>query len=101
MRGQHEGDFAEQCRRLVERAVLPRLQVEGLDKIAQHRAEGHRIAILSTSPSYIARPKTKKQSKNNDQTTQQQKKKNQNTNKQNKPACYGQGKVHWAEQLGN
>jgi len=101
MRGQHEGDFAEQCRRLVELAVLPRLQVEGLDKIAQHRAEGHRIAILSTSPSYIARPVAEKLGMDFVLSTRLQVKDGLFTGELDGPACYGKGKVHWAEQLGN
>ena len=82
-------------------AVLPRLQAEGLDKIAQRRAEGHRVAILSTSPSYIARPVAEKLGIDFVLSTRLEVKDGRFTGELDGPACYGKGKVHWAEQLGN
>jgi HAD superfamily hydrolase (TIGR01490 family) len=101
MRGHDEGDFAEKCRRLVEGAVLPRLQAEGLNKIAEHRAKGHRVAILSTSPSYIARPVAEKLGMDFVLSTRLEVKDGRFTGELDGPACYGKGKVHWAEDLGN
>src|SRR3954462_9385756 len=56
MRGQSEKDFAERCRRWVEDEILPLLLPSALRKIERPRDEGHLLAILSSSPTYVTRP---------------------------------------------
>ena len=57
MRGWSEREFAERCRRWVEDDVLPlRRCPSALRRIERHRAEGHVLAILSSSPTYVTRP---------------------------------------------
>ena len=50
MAGKLERDFAERCRKWVETEVLPLVVPGAREKIEKHRAEGHVLAILSTSP---------------------------------------------------
>jgi phosphoserine phosphatase len=56
LRGKAEQDFAEQCQRLVEDQVLPRLLPDGLRAVERHRDIGHIPALLSSSPRYIVEP---------------------------------------------
>jgi HAD superfamily hydrolase (TIGR01490 family) len=101
VRGHKEVDFEEHCRRLVEGDVLPRLLPDGLRKIAEHRAEGHLVAILSTSPTYIARPVAEKLGMDDVLSTQLEVEGGLFTGRVVGPACFGRGKVHWAELLGS
>src|SRR5262249_55515498 len=56
MEGWIERDFPERCRGWVEAEVLPLVLPGAHGQIEKHRAEGHVIAILSTSPTYVTRP---------------------------------------------
>ena len=53
MRGKSESEFAERCRRWVEDEVLPLVVPGALRQIERHRAEGHVLAVLSSSPTYV------------------------------------------------
>jgi HAD superfamily hydrolase (TIGR01490 family) len=99
-RGRSEEEFAAVCRRLVEGDVLPRLLPAAIRKIAQHRAEGHLTAILSTSPSYIAGPVAEILGMDAVVSTQLEVEKGLFTGRVIGPTCFGRGKVHWAEELG-
>src|SRR5689334_14781039 len=56
LRGQAERDFADQCMRLVEDEILPKLLPSGLRAVERHRQEGHVLALLSSSPRYVVEP---------------------------------------------
>jgi HAD superfamily hydrolase (TIGR01490 family) len=100
MRGWSEKEFAERCRRWVEDDVLPRLLPDGLRKIQRHRDQGHLLAILSSSPTYVTRPIAETLGLDEVLSTQFEVQGGQFTGKLVGPACFGKGKVHWAEDLG-
>ncbi|MES1205297.1 MAG: HAD family hydrolase [Pseudomonadota bacterium] len=100
LRGWPEPDFEERCRRLVEDEVLPLLLPAGLRKIEHHRQEGHLLAILSTSPTYMTRPVGRVLGIDEVVSTQLEVEGGQLTGRVVGPACFGPGKVHWAEALG-
>jgi HAD superfamily hydrolase (TIGR01490 family) len=100
MRGWSEKEFAERCRRWVEDEVLPLLLPVGLRKIERHRGEGHLLAILSSSPTYVTRPIAETLGLDEVISTQFEVNEGQFTGKLVGPACFGHGKVHWAEDLG-
>ena len=56
MQGQDESDFAARCRDWVDKDVLPLVVPGAREQIEKHRAEGHVLAILSTSPTYVTQP---------------------------------------------
>src|SRR6476660_3382627 len=56
MEGWSEREFSERCRCWVEDEILPLLLPSAMRKIEKHRAEGHVLAILSSSPTYVTRP---------------------------------------------
>lgn len=101
MRGWSEKDFAERCRSWVEEEILPRLLPAALRQIEKHREQGHLLAILSSSPMYVTRPIAETLGLDATLSTQLEVEGGQFTGKLLGPACYGAGKVHWAEQLGS
>jgi HAD superfamily hydrolase (TIGR01490 family) len=100
MRGWSEREFAERCRRWVEDDVLPLLLPSALRKVESHRDQGHVLAILSSSPTYVTRPIAETLGIDEVLSTQFEVAEGQFTGKLLGPACVGSGKVHWAEDLG-
>lgn len=99
MRGWSEKDFEDRCRSWVEEEVLPRLLPAALRQIEHHREQGHLLAILSSSPTYVTRPIAETLGLDETLSTQLEVADGQFTGKLLGPACYGIGKVHWAEKL--
>ncbi|HXI60428.1 MAG TPA: HAD family hydrolase [Polyangia bacterium] len=99
MRGVSEKDFADQCRTWVEDEILPLLLPAALRQIEFHREQGHLLAILSSSPSYVTRPIAETLGLDETLSTQFEVVDGQFTGKLLGPACFGLGKVHWAEKL--
>jgi HAD superfamily hydrolase (TIGR01490 family) len=100
MEGWIERDFAERCRGWVEAEVLPLVLPGAHGRIEKHRAEGHVIAILSTSPTYVTRPIADALGIEEVISTKFEVVGGQFTGKLVGPACVGKGKVYWAEDLG-
>jgi HAD superfamily hydrolase (TIGR01490 family) len=100
MRGWSEPEFAERCRRWVEDEVLPLLLPSALRKIEHHRAEGHVLAILSSSPTYVTRPIAETLGIDEVLSTRFEVDGDKFTGRLIGPACVGPGKVHWAEDMG-
>ncbi|MCG5055609.1 MAG: HAD-IB family hydrolase [Myxococcales bacterium] len=101
LRGQREDEFAEMCQRWVEDTVLPRLLPEGLRRVEDHRAGGRFLAILSTSPAYVVKPVARSLGMDAVGATELEVEKGLFTGRLLGPACYGAGKIHWAESLGS
>jgi HAD superfamily hydrolase (TIGR01490 family) len=99
MRGRSEQAFAERCRRWVEDDILPLLLPSALRKIERHRQEGHLLAILSSSPTYVTRPIAETLGLDEVLSTQFEVESGTFTGRLVGPACFGKGKVHWAEDL--
>ena len=100
LRGWSEREFEERCLRLVEDDVLPLLLPAALRKIEEHRKDGHLLAILSMSPTYMTRPIAKVLGIDEVIATQLEVHEGRFTGRLVEPACFGAGKVHWAEALG-
>jgi HAD superfamily hydrolase (TIGR01490 family) len=101
MEGWVERDFAERCRQWVEAEVLKLIVPGARPQIERHRAEGHVLAILSTSPTYVTRPIAETLGIEEVISTQFEVEAGQFTGRLLGPACVGPGKVHWAEALGD
>jgi len=100
LRGWSEAEFAERCTRLVERDVLPHLHPDGLRKVEEHRKAGHVLAILSTSPTYMTQPIARVLGMEHALSTRLEVESGRFTGRLIAPACFGPGKVHWAEAFG-
>jgi HAD superfamily hydrolase (TIGR01490 family) len=99
MKGKLELEFADRCRGWVEQEVLPLVVPGARGQIERHRAEGHILAILSTSPTYVTRPLAEALGIEEVISTQFEVENGEFTGRLVGPACVGQGKVHWAEDL--
>ena len=101
MAGRLEREFAERCRRWVEKDVLPLVVPGAREKIEKHRAEGHVLAILSTSPTLRHRAARRGAGhRGGDLDPVRGSRTGCSPAGCVGPACVGQGKVHWAEDLG-
>jgi HAD superfamily hydrolase (TIGR01490 family) len=100
LRGRAERDFAEQCQRLVEDEILPRLLPAGLRTLERHRREGHVVALLSSSPRHVVEPVARALALDAVGATEFQVSAGLLTGRLEGPACFGSGKVHWAERMG-
>jgi HAD superfamily hydrolase (TIGR01490 family) len=100
MRGKSESEFAERCRRWVEDQVLPLVTPGALRQIERHRSEGHVLAVLSSSPTYVTRPLAQTLGIEEVLSTTFEVDGGAFTGRLVGPACVGPGKIHWAESLG-
>jgi HAD superfamily hydrolase (TIGR01490 family) len=100
MRGRSENEFAERCRRWVEDDVLPLVVPGALRQIEHHRSEGHVLAVLSSSPTYVTAPLAKTLGIDHVLSTTFEVESGMFTGRLIGPACVGSGKIHWAESLG-
>jgi len=100
MAGRLEREFADTCRKWVETDVLPLVVPGAREKIEKHRAEGHLLAILSTSPNYVTEPLAETLGIEEVMSTRFEVDAGHFTGRLLGPACVGKGKVHWAEDLG-
>jgi len=99
MRGWSEPEFAERCKRWVEDEILPLLLPSALRQIEHHRREGHLLAILSSSVSYVTKPIADTLGLDEVLSTRFEVADGAFTGKLIGPACFGKGKVHWAEEM--
>ena len=83
----------------VEKDVLPLVVPGAREKIEKHRAEGHVLAILSTSPCYVTEPLAEVLGIEEVISTRFEVDGGLFTGRLRGPACVGRGKVHWAEDL--
>jgi HAD superfamily hydrolase (TIGR01490 family) len=97
MAGWVERDFAE---RWVADDVLPLIVPGAHSRIEKHRAEGHVLSILSSSPTYVTQPIAKALGIEEVMSTRFEVAGGLFTGRLVGPACVGPGKVHWAEDLG-
>jgi HAD superfamily hydrolase (TIGR01490 family) len=100
MEGWIEQEFADRCRGWVEKDVLPLVVPGARAQIEKHRAEGHVLAILSTSPVYVTRPLAEALGIEEVISTRFEIADGKFTGRLDGPACVGKGKVHWAERIG-
>jgi HAD superfamily hydrolase (TIGR01490 family) len=100
LRGRAERDFAEQCQRLVEDEILPRLLPAGLRAVEKHRRDGHALALLSSSPRFIVEPVARALGLDGVGATEFEVESGLLTGKLQGPACFGPGKIHFAERMG-
>lgn len=83
----------------VTRRLLPRLTPAGQEKIAWHRAQGHRVAIISASIMEMVKPVAEHLGLEGDYICTHLATENGHyTGELEGPLCYGPGKVHWARQ---
>jgi HAD superfamily hydrolase (TIGR01490 family) len=99
MRGQPERELADSARAFFDQWVVSEVAPKALAAIDKHRADGHVVAILSSSTPYVVEPLARHLGIEHALCTRMNIADGCFDGTHKKPACYGAGKVHWAEQF--
>jgi HAD superfamily hydrolase (TIGR01490 family) len=97
MAGQEESELVRKTRAFFEAWVERQVAPKALAAIERHRAEGHLVAILSSSTPYVVEPLAKKLGIEHAICTRVRVSDGRFDGTHVRPVCYGAGKVHWAE----
>jgi HAD superfamily hydrolase (TIGR01490 family) len=97
MRGQSEGELADKARLFFDGQVASQVAPKALEAIERHRADGHVVAILSSSTPYVVEPLAQHLGIEHAICTRMNIADGCFDGTLKGPACYGAGKVHWAE----
>jgi HAD superfamily hydrolase (TIGR01490 family) len=97
MRGQSEGELVGKAREFFDTLIATEVAPKALAAIERHRGEGHVVAILSSSTPYVVEPLAARLGIEHAICTRINVADGLFDGTHKKPACYGAGKVHWAE----
>jgi HAD superfamily hydrolase (TIGR01490 family) len=97
MAGEREVDTVEKCLLFFAQHVQPQVAPRARQTIEEHRRAGHVVAILSSSTPYITEPLARHLGIDHVLCTRASVRDGRFDGTHVKPACYGRGKVHWAE----
>jgi HAD superfamily hydrolase (TIGR01490 family) len=95
--GQSEAEMIDKCLEFTERLVLPAITDRARAALDEHRRAGHELAILSTSTPYVTEPLARSLGIEHVLCTRLEVQGGRFVGKHIRPACYGEGKVHYAE----
>ena len=99
IRGSSEAEMIEKCLEFTMREVVPHVAPRGRERLAFHREKGHVVAILSSSTPYVTEPLARYLGIDHVLCTRLEIAAGRFAGTHVKPACYGRGKVHWAERF--
>jgi HAD superfamily hydrolase (TIGR01490 family) len=99
MAGEAERDVVDKCLRFAEETLLPSVAPRARDALAFHRGAGHLVAILTSSTPYVTEPLARHLGIEHVICTRLSVRDGRFDGTHVRPACYGAGKVHWAEQF--
>jgi HAD superfamily hydrolase (TIGR01490 family) len=98
--GDDEPELRRQCDLWFHQDVLPHLTKPGRQRLAQHQARGHIVAIISGSTQYSVRPLAEHLGiPNQYMCTRLEAEDGRLTGRVVPPACVGAGKIVWAERF--
>jgi HAD superfamily hydrolase (TIGR01490 family) len=98
--GDDEATMRQTCDRWFVEDVLPHLTERGRQRVAEHQAHGHVVAIVSASTQYVVGPLTAHLGFPGQYVcTHLQSENGRLTGQVVPPPCYGAGKVVWAERF--
>jgi HAD superfamily hydrolase (TIGR01490 family) len=95
--GQSEAEMYEKCRLFFDELVKDSVAPRAHEAIGEHRRQGHVLAILSTSTPYVTEPLARQLGIEHVLCTRLSVRDGLFDGTHVRPACYGAGKVHWAE----
>jgi HAD superfamily hydrolase (TIGR01490 family) len=95
--GQSERDMVDKCLEFFRDHVQGSVAPKGLEALEAHRRDGHVVAILSSSTPYVTEPLARHLGIEHVLCTRLSTRDGVFDGTHVKPACYGAGKVHWAE----
>ena len=98
--GGKEADMRALCDEWFEKDIVPHIAERGVQRVAQHQAQGHVVALVSASTQYVVRPMAAYLGVDGQYVcTHLESKDGCFTGRTVPPVCYGQGKVVWAERF--
>lgn len=97
LRGQSEEELRQRCHLFFESWIKTEVAPKAEAALARHRGEGHLIAILSSSTPYLVEPLARHLDIGHVICTRMNVAEGRFDGTHVRPACYGSGKVHWAE----
>jgi HAD superfamily hydrolase (TIGR01490 family) len=97
MKGDDEGEMRRKCLEFARLKVLGEVTDKARAALEHHRREGHVVAILSTSTPYVTEPLAEHLGIEHVICTRLGVVGGKFDGTHVRPACYGAGKVHWAE----
>lgn len=99
MRGEELAPLLDKVHRWMEEEILPQVAPRAREQIAWHRAQGHRMCILTTSTPYLTEPMAQHLGIEHVLCTRPHVEDGRFTGTYERPACFGAGKVTWAERF--
>ena len=98
--GEDEPETRRQCDLWFARDVVPHLTERGQQRVEEHKDRGHVVAIVSASTQYVVEPMAAYLGiPGQFVCTHLESKDGRLSGQITPPACYGQGKVVWAERF--
>jgi HAD superfamily hydrolase (TIGR01490 family) len=97
MAGELEQPMIDKAMEFNKLCVFPQVAPKGLQALEYHRKQGHVVAILSSSTPYVTEPLARHLGIEHVLCTRLPVRDGKFVGIHTRPACYGLGKVHWAE----
>jgi HAD superfamily hydrolase (TIGR01490 family) len=97
LRGQSEEELAQKGRVFFAEWMQSQVAPRALEALQRHRREDHVVAILSSSTPYLVEPLARHLGIEHAICTRMNIADGKFDGTHKRPACYGTGKVHWAE----
>ncbi len=98
MKGQSEAELVAESGRWFQEMVAPCIAPRARERVEEHKAQGHTVALLTASTLYAARPVAESLGLGaNVICTRLEVSDGIFTGRCIEPICYGPGKVYWAE----
>jgi HAD superfamily hydrolase (TIGR01490 family) len=98
--GSDEAEMLRESDRWFAQDVLPHVAERGLQRVAEHQAQGHVVAIVSASTQFVVGPMAAHLGVPGQYVcTHVRSNGGKLTGELEPPACYGEGKVVWAERF--
>jgi len=96
-----EAEMIAFCQRWFDVMVIDYVAQKAVRRVDAHRAQGHRVVILSASTPYAVGPLARHLGVEDYLCTRLEVTNGRFTGRFIEPACYGDGKVYWAEWYGH
>ena len=97
--GESEKDIVDFCQEWFHTTVKKFLYTDGIDRIRDHQAAGHHVALLTAATPYIAEPTGHYLGIEHILCTRPEVKNGLFTGRIKEPICHGKGKLFWANRF--
>jgi putative phosphoserine phosphatase/1-acylglycerol-3-phosphate O-acyltransferase len=94
--GEAEQDMIDFCEDWFDRTVRNYLYTEAVQRVWEHQAQGHVVALLTAATSYVAEPTRRCLGIPHALCTRLEVEDGRFTGRLVKPLCHGKGKLYWA-----